>query len=159
MPQRTNEFQELVALVQRALAQTGARVTPSAMVDVPGQNGPREIDVLIESGVGPYRIAIAVEAKDERRKMDQTRLEQLLGKYQSEGSIKVNKVVIITHQGFLQPAIDRAKQFGDQVELLTYKEAESFDWLKLGPKPIPFRFAQALMFARSGSHRRYQKST
>jgi len=138
MPPRTNPFQELVTLVQRALAPTGAKITPSAMVDVPGQDSQREIDVLIESSLGPYRITIAVEAKDERRKMDQSRLEQLLGKYTTEGSIKVNKLVIVTHQGFHEPAIERAKRYGDQVELLTYKQAESADWARLAPKSIRF---------------------
>jgi hypothetical protein len=37
MPQRTNEFQELVTLIQHALAPVGAKMTPSAMVEVDGQ--------------------------------------------------------------------------------------------------------------------------
>ena len=124
--------------MQRALAPVGATITPSAMVDVPGQVSQREIDILIESGVGPYRITIAVEAKDEGRKMDQPHFEQLLAKYQSEGSIKVNKLVVVTHHGFYEPVIERAKLLGDQVELLTYKEATSTDWGKLPPGVIRF---------------------
>lgn len=96
MPQRTNEFQELVTLIQRAFAPVGAKVTSSAMVDVPGQSSQREIDVLIESGIGPYTIKIAVEAKDEGRKMDQVKFEQLIAKYFSERSIKVNKLLSLT---------------------------------------------------------------
>jgi len=36
MPERTNEFQELVALIQRALAPHGATVSESALVEVSG---------------------------------------------------------------------------------------------------------------------------
>ena len=79
-----------------------------------GQTSQREIDVLIESGVGPYRIKIAVEAKDEARKMDSPHFEQLLAKYQSEGSIKVNKLVIITHHGFCKPTTVEPDKEQDQ---------------------------------------------
>src|SRR5436190_6467765 len=144
MPQRTNEFQELVTLVQQALAPVGAKVTPSAMVDVPGQSSRREIDVLIESEVGPYSIKIAVEAKDEGRKMDQTGFEELLGKYFSERSIKVNKLVIITHRGFCEPVIERAAAYGSQIELLTYSQISTTDWTKLYPETIVFKIAPHL---------------
>ena len=81
MPRRTNDFQELVSLVQKALVPSGAKVTDSPLVDVPGMSEPREIDVLIETAVGPYHMKIAVEAKDNRRKMDSTQFESLIGKY------------------------------------------------------------------------------
>jgi hypothetical protein len=144
MPKRTNEFQKLVSLVQRAFAPKGAKVTDSAMVDVPGQPEQREIDVLIETAGEPYNIKIAVEAKDESRKMDQTRFEALLGKYFTEGSIKVDKLVVVTHRGFYDSVLERAKAFGGRVELLTYHEAENNKWAQLWPKTIQFRIAPHL---------------
>ena len=139
MPQRTNEFQELVSLVQKALAPSGAKVTDSALIDVPGLSEPREIDVLIESAVGPYRMKIAVEAKDHRRKLDTTQFESLIGKYFVEGGVRVNKVVVVTHTGFYEPVIERAKRLG--VELFTLKEAKNVDWKKYRPFPTPFKTA------------------
>jgi len=139
MPQRTNSFQELVSLVQKALVPSGAIVTDSALVNVPGMIGPREIDVLIESAIGPYHMKIAVEAKDHRRKLDSTQFEALIGKYFVEGGVKVNKVVIVTHNGFYQPVIDRAKKLG--VELLTLSEATNVDWGKFQPHLKPFKTA------------------
>lgn len=121
MPKRTNEFQKLVSLIHKAFAPQRAKVTESALDD----HG-REIDVLIESQVGPYRIKIAVEAKDEGRKMDSTKFESIIGKYFGEGGVKVNKVVVVTHRGFYQPVIDRAKDLG--IELLTLQEAKETDW-------------------------------
>ncbi|NQT11115.1 MAG: hypothetical protein HQ582_00100 [Planctomycetes bacterium] len=137
MPRRTNDFQELVSLVQKALVPSGAKVTDSALVDVPGMSEPREIDVLIETAVGPYHLKIAVEAKDNRRKMDSTQFEALMGKYLVEGGVKVSKVVIVTHNGFYEPVIERAKQLG--VELLTLGEAKNVDWAKFYKASAPFK--------------------
>jgi len=137
MPRRTNDFQELVSLVQKALVPSGAQVTDSALVDVPGMSEPREIDVLIETAVGPYHMKIAVEARDTRRKMDSTQFESLVGKYFVEGGVKVNKVVIVTHNGFFNPVIERAKHLG--VELLTLTEAKDVDWGKFTPCIKPFK--------------------
>ena len=115
MPQRTNDYQQLVAMIQRAFAPSGAKVTESALV--PGQDTLREIDILIEAEVGLYLIKIAVEAKDHRRKLDVTHIETIIGKYQGTGGIPIHKVVVIAQRGFTDAAQRRAKQ--DNLELLT----------------------------------------
>src|SRR5690606_8449036 len=102
-----------------------------------GMSEPREIDVLIETAIGPYHMKIAVEAKDNRRKLDSTQFESLVGKYFVEGGVKVNKVVIVTHNGFYNPVIERARQLG--VELLTLSEAKDVDWAKFQPSIKPFK--------------------
>ncbi len=133
MPQRTNEFQELVARIQRIMAPKGAIVTESAIV---GEDE-REIDIKIENPEGPYRVK-AVEAKDEGRKMDMTSFESYLGKYFVPGGVcGLDKLIIITHRGFSRKVIKRAeylkhdKNFG--IELFTLKEAMRFDWSKFYP--------------------------
>lgn len=136
MPRRTNDFQELVSMVQRALAPAGAKVTDSLLVDVPGMPEAREIDVLIESEVGPYRIKIAVEARKQNRKLDSSQFESIVGKYKLEGGVKVDKVVIITHRGFYEPVIQRAKQLG--VELFTLKQSKRVAWSTLRPRTLEF---------------------
>src|SRR5947209_8616319 len=104
MPKRCNDFQNLVTLIQEALVPLGAKVTPSAMVPGPSSGTLREIDILIETPVGPYDIKIAVEAKDEGRKMDATKIEAIIGKYRGRGSLVVNKVVVVAHRGFTEEA-------------------------------------------------------
>jgi hypothetical protein len=136
MPKRTNAFQDLVALVQRALAPVGAKVTESAMVSSPWMTETREIDILIEAPLGIFHIKIAVEAKDEGRKMDSTKFESLLGKYHGEGGVKVDKVVIITHHGFFKPVIERAKRLG--IDLYTLEQAFDVDWAALFPQTMRF---------------------
>ncbi|MGD0516096.1 MAG: hypothetical protein ABSA26_01050 [Thermoguttaceae bacterium] len=131
MPQRTNPFQELVARIQRLMAPKGAIVTESASV---GEDG-REIDILIETNEGPYRIK-AVEVKDEGRKMSIEKFESILGKYRVSGGVNgVYKIVVITHKGFSKKVFKRAKLH--DIDLFTLKEALEFDWSKF----LPFYFS------------------
>ncbi len=126
MPKRTNEFQDLITLIERALAPQGAKVTESAMVPGLTDDNPREIDVLIESMVGPYNLKIAVEAKDEIRRMDITKFESIIAKYSPTSGIKVDKVVVISRMGFSAQVEERATREG--IELLTLSEAMVADW-------------------------------
>ena len=137
MPQRTNDFQQVVALVQRALAPEGAIITESALVETSTEGETREIDVLIETQVGEYRIRVAIEVKDEGRPMDSTKFESIIGKYLVEGGIRVNKIVVITHHGFYQPVIERARKL--DIDLLTLEEAKNIDWSCFRPPGPPFK--------------------
>jgi Restriction endonuclease len=146
MPKRCNDFQDLVTLIQEALVPQGAKVTPSAMVPGPNSGTLREIDILIETPVGPYDIKIAVEAKDEGRKMDATKIETIIGKYRGRGSLVVNKVVVVAHRGFTEEAMNRARD--EDIELLTLDEENICDRCKnMLPKqmnyhsdPMPYSF-------------------
>jgi hypothetical protein len=80
MPKRCNEFQDLVTLIQEASVPRRAKVTPSALVPEPSSGTLREIDILVGTPVGPYGIKIPVEAKDEGRKMDATKMAAIIGK-------------------------------------------------------------------------------
>lgn len=112
MPRRTNFFQNLVTLVQQALVPTGAKVLASHMVPglTPGRT--REIDVYIETAIGPYSMRIAVEAKDESRKFDVTSMEEIVGKYRGRNNVSVDKVVVVTHRGFTLEAAALAMPSG-----------------------------------------------
>lgn len=137
MPKRTNDFQDLVAIIHRALAPKGAVVTESALVETGTAGETREIDVLIETKIVEYRMKIAVEAKDEHRPMDSTKFESIVGKYLVDGGVKVNKVVVVTHHGFYEPVIERAKKLG--IELLTLTEAKEVDWSQFRPPGNSFK--------------------
>jgi hypothetical protein len=136
MPKRTNEFQDLVALIQRALAPRGAEVTESAEVAAESPEDLREIDVLIKTAVGPYEIKIAVEAKDESRKMDLVKFESIIAKYTGRSGVLVNQVVVISRKGFAKRVIERAKR--ENIVLLTLAEAMQQDWSSAIPKGIVF---------------------
>ncbi len=138
MPKRSNPFQELVTLIQEALVPLGATVTPSAMVPSKTSGNLREIDVLVETAVGPYSIKIAVEAKDEGRKLDATRIEAIIGKYRGSGALQVNKIVLIARNGFTPEARTRARD--EDIDLLTVNEATACPWCRLVPQSFQLNF-------------------
>ncbi|MEZ6058326.1 MAG: hypothetical protein R3C01_16625 [Planctomycetaceae bacterium] len=102
------------------------------MMKEAGQLVEREIDVLIQSEVGPYKIKIAVEAKDEKRKLCITKFESILAKYFVEGGIKVQKVVVIARAGFTKSVSVRARCL--HVDLFTLREAREVDWTDFFPQ-------------------------
>jgi hypothetical protein len=112
MPQRSNSFQELVDSIQRLLAPKNAKITQSAMFDSPFGGHPREVDVLIEflSDLD-IPLKIAVEAKDHARPIDSTTVESYIGKYNNNGGIIVDKVVIVARK-FSVTAKKRAESLG-----------------------------------------------
>ena len=140
VPKQTNEFQQLVALIHRALAPEGAKVTESAMV-AGLDSSEREIDVLVESVSGPIHIKVAVEAKDEGRKMDITRFESLVAKYSKTSGLDVAKVIVVNRAGFTKNVKKRAAVEG--IILQTIDEAMAADWA-LHSRGIQFSIAPHL---------------
>jgi hypothetical protein len=137
MPKRTNDFQQIVHMIQKAFAPVGAKITESAMV--PSRGTMREIDILIETDNGPYRIK-AVEAKNEKRPLDVTDIDALVGKYFSPGGIKVDKLAVVSQSGFYSTAYTCAQEVGN-IELFTLSKVTPSDWTKLAPQCICFQFA------------------
>ncbi len=108
MPKRTNEFQKLVDIIQRLYAPKNATVTTSAMVTPSSGGPPREIDILVEFKTDLYPFRVAIEARDLSRSIDATVVEEYGGKYNSNGGIIVDKVIIVAHS-FTETAKQRAK--------------------------------------------------
>jgi hypothetical protein len=144
MPQRTNDFQELVALIRRAFAREGDTVEESAMVKVQGMETEREIDILHKTSDGWGVVKISVEAKDEGRPVDLETVEQLSGKYRGEGRVHVDKCILVARNGFTKGAREKAALL--DIPLLTLDEARAFDWTSLGPAYANMAKAQTLKF-------------
>src|SRR5687768_5853833 len=107
MPKRTNEFQQLVDIIQRLYAPVGAIVTASKMIEaIPGE-ALREVDVFVEYQEEQTTRRIAVEARDLSRRLDVTQVECYIGKYNSPGGIAVDKVIIVA-KSFTKTALRRA---------------------------------------------------
>jgi hypothetical protein len=122
MPERTNEFQKIVDIIQRLYAPKDAIITTSAMITPSSGGAPREVDILIEFKTDLYPFKVAVEAKDFSRAIDVTGIEVYGGKYNSNGGIVVNKVIIVAHS-FTEAAKQRANDLG--FSLHTIHELES----------------------------------
>ncbi len=110
MPQRTNDFQHLVAKIHRHYAPFGAKVTESAMVQ-DGTGAKREIDILVEYKTGLYPLRVAIEAKDLSRRLDVNSVEAYIGKYNSIGGIQVSQVIIVAKE-FTRTARLKAANIG-----------------------------------------------
>lgn len=132
MPERTNDYQKLVMWVHQALAAPSATITESAMVKAPGFGDLREIDVLMETDAAPFRIKIAIEAKNHKNKLDATQIEAVIGKYRAGAALVVDKVVVVCPNGYSRTAATKARANG--ISLLTLSEAEGVDWSQFLPE-------------------------
>jgi len=139
MPARTNDYQQLVALIEKVLAPKGAKITESAMVPARGIKGGREVDILIEGEYGPYKIKIAAEVKDTGRKMSLPTFESFIGKYRGDCRILVDQLIVISSSGFSKNVLAVARQA--RVELLTVADVTEEKLTSLGPKRLAFRIA------------------
>jgi len=132
MPARTNEFQKLVSLITKSLTSAGDTVEDSAMVKVEGLEGEREIDILWTTSTGLVKVKVAVETKDEGRKLDLVKFDSISAKYNGAGGIPVHKIVVVTRAGFTPDVERKAKLQG--VSLLTLDLAQEQDWSTLAPE-------------------------
>src|SRR5690606_42027169 len=123
MPRRSNEFQQLVKLIETQLASDRAVVRESVLLhDAEGDR--REIDVLIETKIGQHDVRIAVECRDHQRRADKTWIEQLMGKYEG---LPIHKVIAVSRRGFSRAALDKAARH--KIAALSLEEAREEDWL------------------------------
>jgi hypothetical protein len=142
VPQRTNDFQELVAMIRRAFARPGDVVTESAMVPGGCDQGEREIDILHQTSDGLVTIKIAIETKDEKRPMSVTAFESYCAKYRGECRVCMDKFVLVSRNGFTKSVRKRAAEM--DVPLMTLDEATSFDWARLRPDQTAIALAKQL---------------
>lgn len=126
MPQRTNEFQDLVTIVERAFNGPNAEITPSAMA-TNALGFKKEIDVLVTFKQGPRKIQMAVEARDHARNQQVAWIHQMHGEYTQLPDIKI--VVAVSSSPFSEQAIAAAKSYG--IELRTFAELKDTDWTKV----------------------------
>ena len=141
MPARTNDFQQLVALIEHALAPKGAKIIQSAEVPVDGLGTLREVDILIDGQWGEFKIRVAVEAKDHGRKISLPVFESVLGKYRGGCAVNVDKLIVVSSRGFSADVIKKAAK--ENVELLTIKQAKDKKWAMAGPGKVQMRLCTA----------------
>src|SRR2546422_9814797 len=83
VPQRTNDFQTLIALVERQLADSISAVVESELLVDRLTGKRREVDVCIHAKVNGKPVVLALECRDHRRKADQIWVGGLIGKYRN----------------------------------------------------------------------------
>lgn len=104
MPRRTNTFQQVVAIVERHMAD-GATVEESAMVTPIRGGDPREVDVLVSAKAGGHEVLGGVEACRWARKADVGWVERMKAKHDD---LPTNKLVLYSGSGFTKNALAKA---------------------------------------------------
>lgn len=107
MPARSNEYQRLVYLINRALAQSEAQIIESAMLYDSEAQTDREIDILLKSKISGHEILIGIECTSVKNPVDLVRLEGLKEKHRKVG---INKTVVVSRSGFTKTAKDYARK-------------------------------------------------
>jgi hypothetical protein len=80
MPQRSNEFQQLIHHIHTQMASLDAKVTESALLKERDSDAKREVDILIEDEVAGVKVRIAVETRDRSRPDTLEWIDGLVGK-------------------------------------------------------------------------------
>lgn len=133
----TNDFQKLVHLVERSLCSRNAKIAESVLLPAHGIDDDfREVDLLIEEQLGPYKIRVAIEATKLGKKMGIQKYDSLSHKYigNGVGRVLVDKFVIVTEKGFVDSVYRKAAAEG--IELITVRELRNSplnDWFSVLP--------------------------
>ena len=105
MPKRTNDFQELIALLHLQLVPAGARVTESNLQREAPSDALREADITVEYQYAGYPITIVIECRDHKRPATVQWIDELLGKYLH----RANKIIAWHGRDFRRQRLERAQ--------------------------------------------------
>ncbi|MFD4183563.1 hypothetical protein [Rhodococcus sp. NPDC058514] len=108
VPKRTNEFQEMVAIIHSHLS-GDAVITESKMLKDLVSGEEREVDTCIETTTAGYPVIISIECRDHKRKQSVGWVEEMNSKHQR---LPTNVLVLASSSGFSKSAITKAKSFG-----------------------------------------------
>jgi hypothetical protein len=133
MPRQGEEFQKLVAYLERAVADQ-----PNVIVESPKfipdkvTGDPREHDIVITQRFPQREITTAIECRDHKRPVSVAQVEAFHTKCEDTG---VNKRVIVSSSGFYKTTRTKAERYG--IDRLTFAQVEAVDWL--GQTEMTFR--------------------
>lgn len=106
---------DLEALTQRIFEVLTANQFESGRVRVErnvlleGADGPRQVDVVVRSKVGPIDLTTIVECKDYGRRVNVTAIDAL---HSVALDVKANRAVMVTRGGFSKTAMQKAARLG-----------------------------------------------
>jgi hypothetical protein len=116
-------FQDLVELLERHLAPAGTRVFGSRLLKDLVTGEEREVDIVIETTVGPHPVRVGVEVIDHGRKASSPWIESIAKKHEH---LEIDKTIVVSRSGFHRPAL--AKAAACKIDAFTFAEATALDW-------------------------------
>jgi len=123
MPQRSNEFQDFIALLEKQLAPSGTKVHASQLLKDYRTGENREVDIYIETKSGIHPIRIGIEVIDHKRPASTPWIESISKKHED---LPIDKSIAVSRSGFYQPALKKAEAL--KIDALTLEEAKELDW-------------------------------
>ena len=119
MPKRTNDFQKLVFLVKKLVAENSIVTESKFLIDL--QTGAqREVDICIESSIGGHNVTISIECIKHKRKASVTWVEAMKAKHER---LPTNALVLVSEAGFSKEAQKVAQKYG--IETLRFDEVDA----------------------------------
>ncbi|MEE2062275.1 hypothetical protein [Rhodococcus artemisiae] len=112
MPQRTNTFQEVVAIIHAHLAELSddqVEITESKMLTDLVSGESREVDTCLETHIAGHKMVVSIESRDWKRKQTVEWVEQAIAKHQT---LATNRLVLVSSSGFTGQAHSKAKTNG-----------------------------------------------
>lgn len=123
MPKRTNDFQQLVYLIQQQLRdREDAIVTQSKMLKDRNDGSKREVDIVVEFKVQGVPMILGFECTKGSRKPTRQWAEQLIKKHEH----LTDKLVLVANRPLTAGAIDVSQRHG--VENVEVAKASATDW-------------------------------
>ena len=103
------EFEALTKTIFDILTSKEKHSNVELDVKLEGVDGPRQIDVLVESKVAGIHVRTIVEARDYSKRLDITHVDGLHSKMMD---VKAHKAVLISRLGFSKRAVSKAERLG-----------------------------------------------
>ncbi len=107
MPRRTNEKQEIIALLRRLLARPGCVVSESKMLKDQVTGLEREVDVVMECPESDITLTVSFEVLGHGRPADLEWVEQQQMKHRG---LPTNTLVLVSWSGFTDGAVQAARR-------------------------------------------------
>lgn len=125
MPQRSNQFQRLAAVIHSKLTK-GWTVNESQMLRDMQTGDRREVDVVACATVMGHELYLCAECRDHARPADVTWIEAMAKKHES---LPTSKLVLWSRSGFTKPAIRKAELL--KIDVVSSKDANNVDWARI----------------------------
>lgn len=151
MPKRTNEFQQIIYMIQKQLANT-AVVTESKMLKNTRTGALAEVDIAIEVKVGGIPLKIGVECTAKGRPATVEWVREMIGKHQD---LPINKSILVSKMGYTPEALRTAKAHDFSAIML--EEAEKLNW-ETFVEDIESLILGSFAFTAKGGSVQYDKS-
>lgn len=102
-------FEAFVKSVYDALTEDDRFTSVELNVELPGPDGPRQIDVLLRSRVAHFEVLTVIECRDYSSRLDITHIDGFHSKLRDVGA---NKGIMVSRIGFSKSAFEKAKRVG-----------------------------------------------